>query len=130
MKHFFSNWKYWVIDSPAFWALIVFNWLHEHGHLYILAETQTQVETIIIDLKHIIMLPFFPQNWSKIAATIFAIANYSENLSCFHYFNVIYHSIVLCSFKNYTSEWKKLYYWTYFRFKNWNEQSCCKFWCV
>ena len=80
--------------------------MHEHGHLYILAETQTQVETIIIDLKHIIMLPFFPQNWSKIAATIFAIANYSENLSCFHYFNVIYHSIVLCSFKNYTSEWE------------------------
>ncbi len=52
------------------------------------------------------MLPFFPQNWSKIAATIFAIANYSENLSCFHYFNVIYHSIVLCSFKNYTSSEK------------------------
>lgn len=43
------------------------------GTLYILAETLAEAQAIIIDLKHIIIFPFFPPNGSKIAVSIFAI---------------------------------------------------------
>ena len=73
------------------------------GTLYILAETQAQgVVTIIIDLKHIIMLPFFPR---KIGAKLRCdICNFNL-LRIHHVFIISMLNIVfvLCSCNSYIS---------------------------